>query len=618
MVYRKNPVDRNELRNQALERLRLKGISSNSALNLPDIQRLFEELEIHQIELELQNEHLSEARAQLELALNQSTELYDFSPVGNLLIDSAGNISKANLSGAHLLGCERSRLIGGKLALYLPDVQRELFNDLLTQSRDSGEVLAGELSLLGNSTMASHVQIHVAPVPDDLGWQIVLVDITERRRIEEQLRLNEARWKLALDAAGDGVWDWNFQTGEVLYSKKFIELFGYSESEFIPRKESWIERIHPDERREVQELAKKCRSGESVLFSCEYRILCKDGAWKWVLSRGAVISRSEGGDALRMIGTHVDISGRKKSEEALRVAVNFQQAVFDSLTAQVLVLDCKGTLIQANKAWRNYLLEFDGEAKSDFEGESYLDALSQLTFRDQGIVQHVKGGLTAVIEGVLPAFQLQQPFFLPSSKRWFSLKITPVHDMEERILVSHEDVTSLKIAELASTTLANIDALTGALSRLNFMSLAEQEVQRSIRYGLPLMVLMMDLDHFKKINDLYGHATGDAVLKSFVKTVSGVLRESDFMGRLGGEEFGVLLPNTTLEGGRALAQRIIDCVRSSQIDANGQTITYTVSIGAGCLSSQNYFSTLLGVADLALYRAKNGGRNRLEIGPSSL
>jgi diguanylate cyclase (GGDEF)-like protein len=214
----------------------------------------------------------------------------------------------------------------------------------------------------------------------------------------------------------------------------------------------------------------------------------------------------------------------------------------------------------------------------------------------------------------MASFQLHQPFFVPADQHWFSMKITPVHDVQERLLVSHVDVTSLKAAELASTNLANVDALTGALSRLNFLNLAEQELQRSTRYGLPLMVLMMDLDHFKQINDRVGHAAGDAVLKRFVQTVSDVLRESDLMGRLGGEEFAVLLPNTAVEGGRALAQRIIDSVQNSPVPVNHQLVAYTVSIGAGCLSSENSFSSLLGVADIALYRAKNGGRNRLEIG----
>ena len=194
-----------------------------------------------------------------------------------------------------------------------------------------------------------------------------------------------------------------------------------------------------------------------------------------------------------------------------------------------------------------------------------------------------------------------------------SMKLTCVHDAARPIVVSHEDVTNLKTAQLASMTLANVDTLTGALSRRNILSLAEQELARSNRYSLPLMVLMLDLDYFKLINDRYGHAAGDVVLQEFVKTVTGVLRESDLIGRLGGEEFVVLLPNTTPEGGRALAQRIIDSVRDSTVEAGGQRIPYTVSVGVGCLAGETNFSALLAQADVALYRAKESGRDRLEV-----
>lgn len=618
MVFRKNPVDQNELRQMALERLRLKGVSAVGALDLPSAQRLFEELEIHQIELELQNEHLSQARAQLEAALNQSTQLYDFSPVGNLLLNADGSIVKINLSGAQMLGSERARLLGSKLGLYLAEAERQVYNALLSRANDSGEAVAGELTLLNSTSDATHVQINISPLSDESGWQIVLVDISERRRMETQLRLSEERWKLALDATGDGVWDWDLITDTVLFSKRFIELHLESELEFGQRKEDWFGRIHPEDKPQVMMTVQDCLLGENALLSAEYRVRCKDGSWKWVLARGAVISRGADRKPMRMIGTYVDISSRKAVEEALLLAANFQQAVFDSLSAQVGVLDRLGVIIQTNLAWKKYVQPFATGNELAFADVPYLDVLFRLTQGDQGVVQHVSNGLASVLSGEVASFQLQQPFFVPSDKHWFSMKITPVHDVQERLLVSHEDVTNLKAAELASTTLANVDALTGALSRLNFLNLAEQELQRSTRYGLPLMVLMMDLDHFKHINDQYGHAAGDAVLKRFVQAVSGVLRESDLMGRLGGEEFAVLLPNTTLEGGRALAQRIIDSVQCSPVPVNNQLIVYTVSIGAGCLTSENSFSALLGIADMALYRAKNAGRNRLEIGVDEL
>lgn len=613
MAFRRNPLSLDELRELAQKRFLGRAASSAKALSVAEAQRLFEELEIHQIELELQNEHLNTARLQLESALNQSNQFNDFAPVGIFSLDGAGTITKLNLAGASLLGRERARLTGSRLGLFVADADRPRFNALLEQASNIGDVQSGELTFANKGPLVSHVQIKVAALGPEQGWQIILLDITERRLAQEQLRASEERWKLALEAAGDGVWDWNVVTGERVMSRRFEQLYGYAENEYGNHLDDWVARIHPDDRERVIMKYQECLSGKTASTYIEFRGQCKDGSWKWVLSRGAVVSRSADGKPLRMVGTHVDISERKLTEEALLAASRFQQAVFDSLVAQVAVLDQTGTLLQTNAAWRQYGVESGYSGRPCCQSGNYLDILGCLTERDPQTLQGAQHGMSAVLAGDLPEFQLPQPFFTPLDKRWFTLKIAPVHNSEKRLVLSHEDVTLLKAAELASLTLANIDALTGALSRRNFFNLAEQEVARSIRYVLPLMVLMLDLDHFKTINDQYGHAAGDVVLQKCVQTVTAVLRESDLIGRIGGEEFAVLLPNTSLEGGLALAQRIVESVRAHPVQVNGETIVYTVSIGAGSLASEQTFAELLGTADAALYRAKEAGRDRLEV-----
>ena len=615
MPFRRNPLSLDELRKLARQRFTGRSASSVKALSVAEAQHLFEELEIHQIELELQNEHLNTARLQLESALIQSNQFNDFAPVGIFSLDRAGTITKLNLAGASLLGRERARLLGSRLGIFVADADRPRFNALLEQATSTGDVQSCELTFANKGPLVSHVQIKVATLGPSLGWQVILLDITERRLAEEQLRASKERWKLALEAAGDGVWDWNVATGEQVFSRRFEQLYGFAENDYGHHLDDWVARIHPDDRVRVISEHQECLSGQAASTFIEFRGQCKDGTWKWVLSRGAVVSRSAHGKPLRMIGTHVDINKQKLTEEALRVANGFQQAVFDSLTAHIAVLDHTGTVLQTNAAWHQYTVESGFSGRPCCQSGSYLEILAYLTEQDAQTVTAAEIGITAVRAGELPYFHLPQPFFTPLDKRWVSLKVTPIHDGAKRLVVSHEDVTQLKAAELASLTLANIDTLTGALSRRNFFNLAEQELARSIRYSLPLMVLMLDLDHFKTINDKYGHAAGDVVLQKCVQTVTGVLRESDLIGRIGGEEFAVLLPNTPLEGGRALAQRIVESVRANPVHVNGKAIVYTVSIGAGCLAGEHSFAELLGLADAALYRAKDAGRDRLEIGP---
>ena len=188
----------------------------------------------------------------------------------------------------------------------------------------------------------------------------------------------------------------------------------------------------------------------------------------------------------------------------------------------------------------------------------------------------------------------------------------------QRIVGTKMDITARKTAELALSTLNRTDYLTGAVTRRHFFDTAERECARAVRHGLPLSLLALDLDHFKRINDEFGHAAGDAVLKSFVTTVGKFLRSTDIFGRVGGEEFCVLLPQTDQAGAAVLASRILAGVRETPALLPTRALHYTASMGVSSLNEQNTtFDSLLRSADKALYRAKSLGRNREELAVAS-
>jgi len=184
---------------------------------------------------------------------------------------------------------------------------------------------------------------------------------------------------------------------------------------------------------------------------------------------------------------------------------------------------------------------------------------------------------------------------------------------EPAILVSLNDISQRKKLEAELFHQANTDSLTGISNRRFFMIQAEQEIRRARRFSRDLSIIMMDLDHFKHINDTFGHAAGDSALETIVRASLESLRESDMMGRLGGEEFGIILPETSLEAATEVAGRLLVHIAETPIATAKGAIHCTTSLGVAELSkSDNTIDDLLSRSDEALFRAKNKGRNRVE------
>lgn len=176
------------------------------------------------------------------------------------------------------------------------------------------------------------------------------------------------------------------------------------------------------------------------------------------------------------------------------------------------------------------------------------------------------------------------------------------------------DITERKRLEAELLEMATTDFLTGLSNRRHFIARMEAELARVNRQGSPVAVLMLDIDHFKRINDRYGHASGDAVLRQFADLIRAELRAVDSAGRVGGEEFAILLSGTDLAGAATFAERLRAKVARSPLAQGEQQIPVTVSIGITVLTADDAnTSDVLHRADAALYEAKDGGRDRVAI-----
>jgi diguanylate cyclase (GGDEF)-like protein len=190
---------------------------------------------------------------------------------------------------------------------------------------------------------------------------------------------------------------------------------------------------------------------------------------------------------------------------------------------------------------------------------------------------------------------------------------TKVRHLTESQVEILEDLGKLVVDELELRLLASTDSLTGAMSRRAFDDQTNREIARAYRYERNLSCVLIDLDHFKSINDTYGHSAGDHVLQYVVTMLKAELRTSEFIGRIGGEEFAVIFPETPFATALEIAERMRRKLASTPIEVAGRHISVTASIGvADCSGSkENDHLLLLHRADMAMYKAKATGRNRV-------
>jgi len=182
-------------------------------------------------------------------------------------------------------------------------------------------------------------------------------------------------------------------------------------------------------------------------------------------------------------------------------------------------------------------------------------------------------------------------------------------DLENKVT---ERTKELEEAKAAAESLARTDALTGLNNRRAFFEYAQVIDNQSRRYQHPYAVMMIDIDHFKSINDLWGHNIGDITIKTVGNIINENLRNTDIMGRIGGEEFSVILPETDIEGAMSVAERIRSTIEQTHIDNPKAEVKVTASFGLANFSgNKSTLEALMANADSALYQAKNSGRNKI-------
>ncbi len=298
------------------------------------------------------------------------------------------------------------------------------------------------------------------------------------------------------------------------------------------------------------------------------------------------------------------------------IGYNVAEAILDALTSHICVVDPQGIIFVVNRAWQQFSVDNSDGQYVDYIGTNYLDVCQKSIGPASEEAPEFVKGLCAVLHGEQDFFQIEYACHSPSELRWFLAFVSPLRRKDQSeignmgAVISHMNITKRRLVEMAYARLAATDPLTGLPNRRFFADVAALDLDRFLRFGKSSSLLMIDLDHFKSINDTYGHAAGDEVLRSVASIGKSIFRSCDMFARLGGEEFVCLLPGTDEPGAVMVAEKLRSTIKRAQILVGDQKIGVTASIGVSSIEeTDRRIDDALIRADKAMYQAKSHGRN---------
>jgi diguanylate cyclase (GGDEF)-like protein/PAS domain S-box-containing protein len=419
----------------------------------------------------------------------------------------------------------------------------------------------------------------------------------------KKLEESEERLGFALEGSGDGVWDWHIPTSTVWFSKKWKSMLGYDENEIGTGLDEWSSRVHPEDMPSVLADLQPHLDGKITTYVNEHRVRCKNGTYKWILDRGQVISRDDDGKPLRVVGVHTDITERKQSEERLKLAAT----VFTHAREGIIITDATSSIIEVNDTFT----EITGYSREEVIGrkprilqsgrqspEFYADmwqTINTIGYWRGEIWNRRKDG-ESYIE---------------------TLTITTVMDASNKVsnyVALFTDITQIKSHQNQLEKMANYDVLTDLPNRVLLADRLSQSILQCKRHGMSLAVVFLDLDGFKRVNDLHGHDIGDELLIVISQRMKLALREGDTLARIGGDEFvAVLADLEKVEDCQPVLERLL-LAASSPVTIEDNIVNVSASIGVTVYPQDSVDADLLmRHADQAMYVAKELGKNRYHL-----
>ncbi|MGZ5053925.1 MAG: PAS domain S-box protein [Methylobacter sp.] len=518
------------------------------------------------------------------------------------LKDRQGRYVYANRPTLELFKCSAEELVGSEDSRFFsPDAVARL-KAIDTRVLEYGEDTAEEV--VDGRRVYWEIK---GPIYDNTDkkriWGLcgISTDITERKRLESVAKHYEA----IIQSSEDAIISKSLDGIVTSWNPGAEAMFGYSAEEMIGKS---MNILFPTDRQDEENIIlERLKRGEKV-EPFETVRLCKDGK---EINVSVTISqiRSGSGEIIGASKIARDITERKRQEAALQESEERFRSTFDAAAIGMALVSLEGRFMQVNAA----LCQIVGYTEAE---------LTQKTFQDITHPDDLETDLTLMSEllaGTRQSYQMEKRYLKKGGRViWILLSGSAVRDSAGRVLYfvgQIQDINERKILLDRLERQAQQDYLTGLCNRRFFLEQGETELARAQRYDNELSLFMLDIDHFKAINDTYGHATGDIVLQTLSHILRETLRSIDIIGRWGGEEFVILLPETDAQEAAEIAERLREAIDHAKVTlATGLPLHFTASIGIATLKEKDTnIDILLNYADEALYQAKNTGRNKVCI-----
>ncbi|RAU22983.1 hypothetical protein CU669_06295 [Paramagnetospirillum kuznetsovii] len=535
-----------------------------------------------------------------------------------------GVILDINSAGTPMLGAERAdQLIGRRFSDLVGDDYTQVVDELLRLTEVERSTIPVQLRRLDGSAADSELQIHPARELGPGHAVVIGRDISRQGRLARTARESEDRFRVLVEKSmhlvalchGGRMVYINTAGARMLGAATAGDLQGTPVADMF----------HGEYRAifggdltlllgETDMMPVRLANRDGGAFDAQIKVTPLPSAGvvpEFMIEARDISSHLRAVAALRHMNETLEAQVSERTRELAQErshaleAKSFVESLLEAVPNPLWWKGVDGCFRGYNRAFR----EMHGIGPTEWIGRSSIETLPA-SFVPTAIMSDTK----AMMTGTLIQYETQLEVADGSLHDMAASKIAwrSADDVPEGVIGVMLDITDRKAMEAELRRMATTDVLTGVYNRRHFMTIIGTEVERAHRHPRPVTALMLDIDHFKRINDTFGHPLGDEAIKAMANACQDAIRTVDALGRLGGEEFAIVLPDTDLAAAMVVAERIRAAVMAISIATGKGVVEFTTSIGVAQLCDDDGNAEgLLSRADAALYAAKNGGRNKV-------